>query len=1036
MDKLEQLARARGFLQKPPPPPKMDIEFFLDDQASRLITSLKNIQHNEFELRFFKTFGVDKTFKPSISEHDFNVIRNALINKKYKEVFSKSTVEIFILQNGQKLRRITESGKHPIYETKKSVQNYDTLYQDFNLRFSLSTETVVEDPHINFRPEIVRTRFRYEYVYLNEYKYVLTVVIDDKNVRTFELEIEFVKIVEDSKIVRRAIEVILPYIIADNNRVTYLPNSLTQYLRKFKDELFSHSRIKEVKPQNLTRKETPELQSSGYSVTNKLDGEHFFIISCEKGLFAINNRLVDMLKVLPMNNTILDAELYKGNFNVFDAMMIRGKNIMDIPHLERLKISEEIIDQFELVAEYDVSFRLKTFSKNLVDFSNFFLNNPENMKDNDGLIYTSEFGEDAKKWKYPEKMTLDFLLRYDGETRPGQPKFFVYKLYLGESQGRIVDFQGTREFPLRHPNVYFSSQPLINNGIYELGYDKTQQKFIMFRNRPDKNIPNYYPTTGASVWNDMMNPYTKMELIDLLKVGNIPLVEYRKYHNNIKRNIINSYCDGKKVLDLGAGNGGDLGKYEKIGIEYLWAVEPYQKNYEEFKRRLSSSFKGLGDKTTLIIAKAQETQKIIDGMKGVLADIVSSFFSLSFFFFNQEDLTQLVNTISSTLRRGGLFIGTTIDGKRLKRLLQENSGKYVFEGGSYELLDDNTIQVIMEGTIVQTQVESLVDFKLLKTKLNSSGFVLRETHYFEDNSKLSVSENKINSLYRTFVFEKKNSDCDDVLKYVYGYCSNIGIQNPQKYTVVELLGKIKNHHMNFVHSYNSKVNLVDKIIKKYISTIEEEDVHFPSNIPKDYTSFDYSKFVIDPETSVYSCLMPYQVAPVRNAFRFIDQSKILRIVDATGNVGVDDVNFSQMFPKASIETYEIVPRIFKKLEKNIAIFGLQDRVKVYNDDFTKIFGTISGADIVYIDAPFGGPQYKESKSLSLYLQKEGEKPDENKNVLNVARELVGKNRYVVLKVPFNFQQDYRGYFSGFNIIEKDIKVKERVQFKLIFITKK
>jgi hypothetical protein len=41
----------------------------------KLVKNLKTIQHNEFELRFFKLWNPrEKTFKPSISQEDFDKI--------------------------------------------------------------------------------------------------------------------------------------------------------------------------------------------------------------------------------------------------------------------------------------------------------------------------------------------------------------------------------------------------------------------------------------------------------------------------------------------------------------------------------------------------------------------------------------------------------------------------------------------------------------------------------------------------------------------------------------------------------------------------------------------------------------------------------------------------------------------------------------------------------------------------------------------------------------------------------------------------
>lgn len=1031
------------------------VNFYIDNFISQTIEKLsseyKIHSGTEIELRFFKQYdNQKKAFIPNILYEDYIQLEKFLKDSQLPSLFEESTVEIYTILN-ETYRKIT-TGNNVVYQTKSNIYNTDTIYKDFKLRLSVSEEKQIDPPSlVGLKPKITRKRYRHEYIFNQFYKYSLTRIEEvnslylSKPVYTYEFEIEFnfLNIKPTVEIVEQAIEYILPILVSSSQtNKSYLPLSLIDYIKKYRKDLFLEHKLKEVKPVNLSREEASQLYQKEYDVTNKLDGEHFYVLLCEDGIFAVNDRTVEGLsKQRSSSISIVDTEYYQNFFYIFDYLLKNNiSQFEDKTHMERIKEAETDFNKLSFI-------KIKEFSFDLYNFSKNFLNDPNNIKTNDGLIYTSSNGLEVKKWKYQERMTLDFLVNFVGVYKG----YNVYKLYLGDKNNQIKVFEGSPEFPFKHDPVLYTESKLINNGIYEIGFDH-KKGFILHRQRPDKIIPNYYWTTGVNVWNDINNPFTQKELLELLEISlktyeslNGPLKtqnkqvkvleEYRRYHNDIKRMMINTFCPSKKVLDLGAGNGGDLGKYEKVNVNYLWAVEPYQKNYEEFIKRINESFPQMKTKTKLIIGKAQDTSIILEEMAGEMADVISSFFSLSFFFFNTSDLNKLVETISQTSRPGGLFIGTTIDGIRLKRLLKQNNGYFEFEGGSYKLLEDGTIEVIMEGTIVQKQKESLVRFKLLKDKLKAKGFVLRETHFFEENPKLSKTENIISSLYRTFVFEKKNPDCNQlVLKYLYVYCVRIGIATPQKYTILELVNKIKKLSDNFKPSSNKFLNLVDETVKDYITL--KEDEHFPERMCPDWSPIDYSKFVID-YTSLYSSLTAFQINAVRKTFSQVIKQPIYSIIDATSNIGVDTVNFSQMYPKANIISYEIVSRIYKKLVKNIKIFGLEKRVKTVNGDFLE---SNEKVDLIYIDAPFGGKDYKLKENLSLYLQKEGDEPDESKNILNVARDLLDSNRskYVVLKVPFNFQKDFFVLTegdSGIKIVVRDIMIKEKIQFKLIFLSK-
>jgi hypothetical protein len=131
-------------------------------------------------------------------------------------------------------------------------------------------------------------------------------------------------------------------------------------------------------------------------------------------------------------------------------------------------------------------------------------------------------------------------------------------------------------------------------------------------------------------------------------------------------------------------------------------------------------------------------------------------------------------------------------------------------------------------------------------------------------------------------------------------------------------------------------------------------------------------------------------------------TKDKHITDLTGNVGGDTILFGLHFKK--VDSIEMNPENFEALRNNVDVFGLKN-VTLHLGDSTKVYDWKT--DVLYIDAPWGGPDYKEKAELDLYLG--------DKRVDEFVKEaLQRENRpdYVFMKVPRNYK------FDRFESIEK------------------
>jgi hypothetical protein len=86
------------------------------------------------------------------------------------------------------------------------------------------------------------------------------------------------------------------------------------------------------------------------------------------------------------------------------------------------------------------------------------------------------------------------------------------------------------------------------------------------------------------------------------------------------------------------------------------------------------------------------------------------------------------------------------------------------------------------------------------------------------------------------------------------------------------------------------------------------------------------------------------------------------ITDATACVGGDTINFALNFRE--VHSIEYSKDNFDALSNNIVVYGLNN-VHLYLGDCMKVYNWAS--DVLYIDPPWGGPNYRNLESVELFL---------------------------------------------------------------------
>lgn len=95
----------------------------------------------------------------------------------------------------------------------------------------------------------------------------------------------------------------------------------------------------------------------------------------------------------------------------------------------------------------------------------------------------------------------------------------------------------------------------------------------------------------------------------------------------------------------------------------------------------------------------------------------------------------------------------------------------------------------------------------------------------------------------------------------------------------------------------------------------------------------------------------------------IKDTKSLILTDATANIGSDSIFLSDYFKQ--INSIELNKDNFYALKNNVKVLKKKN-IKLYHNDSNIILPSLK-QDIIYIDAPWGGPDYKTKKQIKLYL---------------------------------------------------------------------
>jgi hypothetical protein len=333
------------------------------------------------------------------------------------------------------------------------------------------------------------------------------------------------------------------------------------------------------------------------------------------------------------------------------------------------------------------------------------------------------------------------------------------------------------EITIYDKSIYYQYEKL-NKLLLSLPYNSLLKSGIVkFIRSSDTLQPEVEPMDEISIGTREKEIPSPARISEIPETSRIPetakkLVNFRKYHNEIKRKLIldNLTNENMIVVDLGSGKGGDLPKYLKAKFKKLYMIEPNKENLKELKERFrQKEYSSLRNKIEIIESKAENLDLINKITQK--ADVVFMFYSLTFFFKNRELLQDLASVISGLLKEGGKLVATYMNGDKVfSNLLKGDiiSNSYTIKSINLDINASNyygkEIEIDFKETATATkQLEYLIRDIELSHILSYKDLYLIDIQDTETigsreiYSKFTLEEKKLASFYSQIEFIKEKN---------------------------------------------------------------------------------------------------------------------------------------------------------------------------------------------------------------------------------------------------------------------------------------
>jgi hypothetical protein len=504
-----------------------------------------------------------------------------------KQIKNYKTIEFTKLESFETFRNISyfEDGlfdKTTMYKQISQEKERGTIIdfktQPVGIRIALSTEKEIPFKNSEDKPKFQKYQTRYIFDFDTFEIHFSEIQIpkgNEKNLSPFGFVEEMREVLYDLEIeikeTTRMIDIIkFGYILLTQNISVVNKESLVNTVLTNQRTIISSfpqiykkdraNRFFDNKPISLGHSNINSIERD-YVVTNKLDGVHYNMVFSTAGIYLINSTEI-MMVCLPQiqgfdklisdigNLNILDGELtfdinhFQFVFNVFDALVLRNRNISGIPYTQRMdRNSMRIADAFNssnlnslIKIEFKKQFYSNDIFKDITDCLAYIHHKygDEYEDKDDGLIFISNgpYSQPIYKWKFPKRITID-----------GKVKFMYSAKYLNvykfecktEKDYSPLDIQG-QELNLFVNQYSFFNHTIKDGDIVEAEYSKLLNAFVPTRVRKDKTEPNFI-TVCKNTLDQILRPLKERMLLKhfIPKNENIPYLESDdKYYSYLR----------------------------------------------------------------------------------------------------------------------------------------------------------------------------------------------------------------------------------------------------------------------------------------------------------------------------------------------------------------------------------------------------------------------------------------------------------------------------------------------------------------------
>lgn len=427
-------------------------------------------------------------------------IREFALLSGYKHVFKKSTA--YLYEENYRIEVFTNSDGSEKVESirKQPIKHKFFNVNGVNCKIAISTEIEENPTKIRSLPvRLVRHKSRDSY-YNSNFSIDITRIGkgSDTNVE-YEIDIEMINRTKFSAFVNLIQKV--------TSLSMFNPKPI---LQKYKTYNIKMNNAVSLKKEYLLDEFSPQYIQK-VTVSPKLNGTRYFMYTTDNKSYLINTRhclpytLFSTEPKIP-NETVLDGEMYKHAFNVFDCLIMENIDYRNRMRIERVSKLSKVPD----LKQYDYS--ITNYKQTILDYETKFKN-----EDTDGYLiieWNSVYNTDKKfKYKPTRMLTIDFSVK-----PVLNPNGLTDYILISMSDNGLTQFRGTSKYPFEGVlrKVTPEDRMLLDrhrNGVFE--FEWFCDNFRPIKHRTDKKKPNGIET-AESVWDDINKPITFQELLKMM----------------------------------------------------------------------------------------------------------------------------------------------------------------------------------------------------------------------------------------------------------------------------------------------------------------------------------------------------------------------------------------------------------------------------------------------------------------------------------------------------------------------------------------